>query len=295
MISEKFQKYELLRILDNLEFQVIYHNEKAQGRPSLDPMFPNWTSLYNVDYWDFDIKINDYVFVELINNFDGINYLGYINFFSEKFRDELNQAKSIFNSKQEYLQHLYDILDYLEQVKTSYFELRIENDDIDCPVELHIDVQFNKNIKIIPSDGNKYSKRDDFLKFCISLFISDHKKALDAVLISLKQIIERNEKTMDLSFSKKESANRNLLWTKTDTDLLELIIALYETGAIQNATKDLTQKEAIQVFSDFFGKEIKDQYKKLNAARNRKKEDPGFILKIQKALEAYYQCLNEKN
>jgi hypothetical protein len=84
-------------------------------------------------------------------------------------------------------------------------------------------------------------------------------------------------------------------WTKTDTDLLELIIALYEVGAIQNATKDLTQKEAIQSFSDFFGKEIKDQYKKLNAARYRKKEDPGFISKLQKALESYYQNLNEKN
>jgi hypothetical protein len=91
------------------------------------------------------------------------------------------------------------------------------------------------------------------------------------------------------------STQPSLLWTKSDTDLLELIIALHESGAIQNSTKDLNQKEAIQAFSDFFGKEIKDQYKKLNAARNRKKEDPGFISKMQKALDAYYQGLNEKS
>jgi hypothetical protein len=89
-------------------------------------------------------------------------------------------------------------------------------------------------------------------------------------------------------------AHSEIIWSRSDTDLLELILALYEVGAIQNSTKNLTQKEAIQAFSDFLGKDIKDQYKKLNAARNRKKEDPGFISKLQKALDAYFQALNEK-
>lgn len=120
------------------------------------------------------------------------------------------------------------------------------------------------------------------------------------IIERLIRLIEQRKSIIEKSDDYVQTINSlptqlKLQWTKTDTDLLELIIALYGAGAIQNATKDLTQKEAIQVFSDLFSKEIKDEYKKLNAARNRKKEDPSFIIKMQKALEAYYQCLNEKN
>jgi hypothetical protein len=92
-----------------------------------------------------------------------------------------------------------------------------------------------------------------------------------------------------------QSNQGSLRWSKSDTDLLELIMSLYELGAIQNEDKNLTKEEAIQAFSNFFGKEIKDHYKKLNAARNRKKDDPDFLLKLQNALQVYYSNLDKKN
>jgi hypothetical protein len=57
-----------------------------------------------------------------------------------------------------------------------------------------------------------------------------------------------------------------LKWQKTDTDLLELVTALFESGSITNSTKDLTRKEAINVFMQFFGVEIKDVESKLSRA-----------------------------
>ena len=159
----------------------------------------------------------------------------------------------------------------------------------------------NLNIKIKIEGKGKRSfniSGDDFFRKDYTL--SRYWDIQIYVIERLIRFLEPRKKVIEITDDYVQVINTlppqpSLHWTKTDTDLLELIIALIEVGAIQNATKDITQKEAIQVFSDFFGKEIKDQYKKLNAARNRKKEDPGFVNKMQKALEAYYKCLNEKN
>lgn len=85
-----------------------------------------------------------------------------------------------------------------------------------------------------------------------------------------------------------------LVWNRSDTDLLELVVSLYESGAVQNPSKDLSQKGIIEIMSSVFGKEIKDIHKKLNAARNRKKDDGSFINKLQTALEEYYHKLDDK-
>jgi hypothetical protein len=91
-------------------------------------------------------------------------------------------------------------------------------------------------------------------------------------------------------------SDHDLIWTRSDTDLLELIIGLYEQGAIQNETKNLTQKDAIKAFSELFGKEIKDPYKKLNAARARKKEEVvPFLVKLQNTLEDYHNKQESKD
>ena len=87
----------------------------------------------------------------------------------------------------------------------------------------------------------------------------------------------------------------NLKWLKSDTNLLELIVALLESNSINNNLNDLTQKEAFNSFATFFQKELKDSHKKLNAARNRKKDEPSFLIKLDQFLQDYYAKLDSKD
>lgn len=213
----------------------------------------------------------------------------------------------------------WEILDYLTFLETELKEVRknfkfYEEKIIDYsgeriispndPFEMDLfSLYDNRNIQIEtisdppghPFLMDKNSSSFRLMEMILSRYWDHHINVIDSLLRFIeprKKVIEVTNdyvKVLDI-VSNPQTFN----WTRTDTDLLELIIALFESGAIQNTTRNLTQKEAIQIFSDFFGKEMKDQYKKLNAARNRKKEDPGFIIKLQQALDKYYQKLDER-
>jgi len=85
-----------------------------------------------------------------------------------------------------------------------------------------------------------------------------------------------------------------LKWQKTDTDLLELVTALFESGSITNSTKDLTRKEAINSFMQFFGVEIKDAESKLSRATNRKKDVSQYLTNLKTTFEDYAKAKDER-
>jgi hypothetical protein len=204
----------------------------------------------------------------------------------------------------------WDILDYMSTLEFELNEIRnnfkVQEEEIFdegtlISQERHIEtnsskIYDNSNIKL---NLNTLEEANPYISLYMHFALSRYWEIQIATIERLLRIIDARkaiiEKTNDyVKEINSLSSQSSIQWTKTDTDLLELIIALYEVGAIQNTTKDLTQKEAIQSFSDFFDIEIKDQYKKLNSARNRKKEDPGIILRMQKALESYFEGLNKR-
>ena len=72
-----------------------------------------------------------------------------------------------------------------------------------------------------------------------------------------------------------ESFKHEYEWTASDTDLLELIAALYQGKSIQRKDgKTLTRKELIDYFQTIFGMEIKDVEGKLARATNRNANTP---------------------
>jgi hypothetical protein len=59
-------------------------------------------------------------------------------------------------------------------------------------------------------------------------------------------------------------------WNATDTDLLELVTALYKTGVfVRRDGKNLERKQLTDFFQELLGMDIKDLDGKLNKAGNR--------------------------
>lgn len=197
---------------------------------------------------------------------------------------ELNLMVPInFKEKRDYLS---EIIDFYTEVEGRIIE--------DGSGKLSTDVAVIEGTTFDSLQGNE--------RYDYATFLFDLKNTLRLELAYLSNKAheldeEQASKGSNTSINteKSQSNQGSLRWSKSDTDLLELIMSLYELGAIQNEDKNLTKEEAIQAFSNFFGKEIKDHYKKLNAARNRKKDDPDFLLKLQNALQVYYSNLDKKN
>jgi hypothetical protein len=273
---------------------------------------------FDTSYRPFTISINDEFFMSYEDlSFElAPNYIPHLERLRDNVISEIETNINLRIGKWDILNYLTNLQSELQEIRNKFgiSEIKLQSeggiafDKSDIPIpEGGFPDYDNSNIEIVTKVKYENDQEDqeppDFCNdeifkrdFILARYWDIQVLAIERLLRFIEPRRSLIEKTDD--YAQKISAlptQFTLQWTKSDTDLLELIIALLEVGAIQNATKDLTQKEAIQVFSDFFGKEIKDQYKKLNAARNRKKEDPGFIIKLQKALDTYYQCLNERS
>ena len=133
---------------------------------------------------------------------------------------------------------------------------------------------------------------DSHIDLAISPYLNYQNNAVKRIIKYIKPRLKVIKKAKDYVVINQSNYIPKLHWNKSDTDLLELIVALHESGAIQNSSKDLSQKEAIEFFSEVFQKDIKDPYKKLNSARLRYKDN--FIEKLSDVLGEYYKKQNEK-
>lgn len=189
----------------------------------------------------------------------------------------------------------WDIANYLTNLEFELVEIRnrFEKTYVE-EIEDHIFKNSNIKVKIIG-----YLIRDFEIEE-MDIILSKYWEIQINVIETLLRIIETRrsiiEKTNDyVKEINSIPSHLTLEWERSDTDLLEVIIALFEEGAIQNVTKNLTQIEVIQIFSDLFGLEIKDPYKKLNSARLRETKNSEFTLKLHNALKSYYQRQDDKN
>jgi hypothetical protein len=76
-------------------------------------------------------------------------------------------------------------------------------------------------------------------------------------------------------------------WEKSDTDFLELVTALLETRSISNGRGNLSRKDAIELLSKIFNKEIKDPESKLTRATSRKKDVSPYLSSLKVAFDNY--------
>jgi hypothetical protein len=78
-----------------------------------------------------------------------------------------------------------------------------------------------------------------------------------------------------------------LQWKKSDTDLLELIVALNESGSIFCNNSAMKRTQTIEFFETLFGISIKDAESKLSKATDRKKNISPFLTSLKEAFDNY--------
>lgn len=115
---------------------------------------------------------------------------------------------------------------------------------------------------------------------------------LNAELINLKQtgLAEHISKVLDESLNQagdNMDIENKLLWKGNDTELLELVVALTQTGKVTNKAGKSTRAEVLSVFEGLFGITVKDSEKKLEAAAKRKRDKTPFLKSLVLAFENY--------
>ncbi len=105
----------------------------------------------------------------------------------------------------------------------------------------------------------------------------------------LAQFLDFIKTQEDIYFPKQIEGNfaSEIFWQKSDTDLLELIASLIESGSINNQTKNLTRKDTIRYFETFLNCQIKDAENKLSKATARKNDKTQFLTTLTRAFIEY--------
>lgn len=85
------------------------------------------------------------------------------------------------------------------------------------------------------------------------------------------------------------------VWKSSDTDLLELVAAIYQNRSIERKDgKTLTRKELVDYFQQIFNLKIKDPEGKLTRATSRKLNITPFLDTLKIAFENYGEEKDEK-
>lgn len=205
---------------------------------------------------------------------------------TENLLIEIDMNISTRHNKWEVVDYLQKLLFDLEELHTNYQQ---ESKEVFGTL-----FTITSNSKVAPfySDIEKGIFNECQVGFAISSYLFILNKTIGKVISYIKPRLKVIKKTDDYVVINSSHSDQDIKWSKSDTDLLELIVSLHESGAIQNSTKNLSQKEAIEIFCELFQKEIKDPYKKLNAARIRYKDT--FMDKLADILTEYYKKQDNK-
>lgn len=136
------------------------------------------------------------------------------------------------------------------------------------------------------------SNEDDVKK--LSYKVND--RYISRIITSLNNHQHKLWKTHSSSYvelNESEIKNNPLLWCKHDVDLLELVTALYENGAISNKQNDLSRAKALEIFSKFFSINIKDAESKLSKATDRSRDVSPFLTRLKKSFDNYVDRKNK--
>ncbi|MDA9791626.1 RteC domain-containing protein [Schleiferiaceae bacterium] len=78
-----------------------------------------------------------------------------------------------------------------------------------------------------------------------------------------------------------------LVWNRTSSDLLELVIALHRSNSISLSTGPIHQKDLIAIFSRFLNKELKFSNQVISALKRRKKPETSYTLELHQQYRFY--------
>lgn len=281
---------DFLKEVSNIEFNLHYKDDIQKGGKIISVLIEDekaGITLYDIkkdlsgDNWDFEVEISG------CSNYE--DYSEHLSRLFEKFKD----FHEVRNLKKWSRGDCYDIFvrekDILLNLKGKFLQITVNDENEDYPYQIADFDFYNVN----PSDSNKYDEGDFKVQLKIAPFLSVKLEFISSALGLLNLKLEWLKYALDEKFGNdsnapiKSSMKSSLVWTKSDTSLLELVTALMEIKAINNSDHNLTRKDAIDIFSKLFGLEIKDVESKLSKATDRKMGVSPFLAALKESFDNY--------
>jgi hypothetical protein len=279
---------ELIELLSNFTFNINYfENKNPEGKLSWYEEEGCWRFNPRKEYWNFNILINGYKIENVIENWKKNKYGEYLEEKLTLFIESNNTSYLSALVKSDCFDQLNTLLGKLKLVKSQFYTEKIQDEYS----PFFYDALRHPKIDINYSDLNKVhdEENDRFVNELISFFMNRQNEVIESTIRFLENKIKWLEMINVQSIESNEVNLKpsDLVWTRSDTDLLELVTALFEIRAINNSQHPLTRKEAIEFFSKFFDRDIKDAESKLSRATERKKNVSPFLASLKESFDNY--------
>ena len=283
----------LLEYFEETFREILVKNSLA---PSLSDPFLDAISIFKVELTIATIKTNEFAYltkegkrIPVSSKFNGHphyeKYYDYLISLFKEFKKYINSyVLSPINSR--------FILDDLNDLKFELFNLlntyKEKNQSV-YSISGYDKLYSNNRIKYLCDKNLSGTKIPaDFRDLNIDLLLFTQRQLTNLAHNFVSEKIESFKKEISsIKQNSPQGFSSEIFWYKSDTDSLELIVSLIESGAINNSTKNLTRKDAIAFFKNIFNLQIKDAESKLFKAANRKKDQAPFLESLKKSFVDY--------
>lgn len=198
--------------------------------------------------------------------------LGYLIYFLYLSDFEMSKPKTTAKKLKSFIQqYITDYQNYFLEHKEFYLYLKRNRNDRDCEYFL----RFQGAVKF----------HSDALPYCMDNEFSTSHDFIAAKIFAHNLLIEHLNKELILSHNSQSTENQipyNILWTGTKTDLIELMYALHETGAINNGNTEI--KGLADFFQLVFKIDLGEYYRTYIEIRARKINPTKFLDRMKNNL-----------
>jgi len=281
---------EILNQLLKVEVSIEYHDTKfSMGCPNMFVVVPDEMYGYhyeinydlNVSYWDCDLSINDTKFPSITTNFsETFEFDSYFHSLYSNLKDLISKNYQTGNKddirKDDLMLFQFEIKEYLKHFYSRIipFDTNLADSKILC----------NRENKIVVEPESKHVI-SWISEYYISKYLKGQKEYLEHTLTYIEKIFELGGITPQMDID--ADIYSKLSWKATDTDLLELIVALIETNSVLLNDSKLSRKELVRNFEQIFSINLKDFESKLTRATERKKDTSPYLTKLKLAFDNY--------
>jgi hypothetical protein len=290
--TSNIEKLSSLQELLNLEFHIDYYSRKDKnGRLDMILEIPignafedSWMYTVGLDFWNFNISINGFTVKDIVANDERIYYTSrltdiYVSLVSE-IENELAEKPDPKINKL----FLISLQNKIELFLGRYYNIKIlERKDLFKP----LDGIWHNSVVLIPNDKRKHLPDTPYTKAIISIFLQQQKQIIENLLSWLVGRIQIVSESSGISFNNTKAINTSIQWKRSDTDLLELIVALNESGSIYCNNSAMSRKQTIEFFENLFSLTIKDPESKLSRATERKKDPAPYLTFLKQTFDNY--------
>lgn len=247
--------------------------------PEMDPGDDSYHRIigYNENrkHFDFSVRIDDFPVknASIKENFALLHI--YIN---QKYSQILNALQSDdFTPPNDFS----DLVLLLENFLNNYYTYEVDGHWAKDTLVSH------NFLQIIPNDLKKYDKNNSYYEYVLSEFFAHQKQMVGKILFEIR--------SYNVYTKMKTTTVQHLNWKGSDTDLLELIVALLEKDSLRdNNDKKMTRKDAIKLFEGIFQMEIKDPESKLSRVSARNTGSLHYLDHLKAAYDDYLKRKEEK-